>query len=156
MAHHPADQAGGEALGLGGICSAGGTNVDGTILKRRKFLLHSWKISERRLMDQIGQLEQLVMLAILRLQPTAYGVSLQKELELRTGREYSVGAIYAVLDKLERKGFVKTKQGEATPERGGRAKLYFNLTAPGQTALQASLKAIDDLRSNTRFAPVLP
>jgi PadR family transcriptional regulator PadR len=106
-------------------------------------------------MDQIGQLEQLVMLAILRLQPTAYGVSLQKELELRTGREYSTGAIYAVLDKLERKGFVKTKQGEATPQRGGRAKLYFNLTAPGQSALQVSLKAIDNLRLKTCFAPAL-
>jgi DNA-binding PadR family transcriptional regulator len=106
-------------------------------------------------MDQIGQLEQLVLLAILRLQPVAYGISLQKELKLRTKREYSIGAIYAVLDKLERKGFVKTKQGEATPERGGRAKLYFNLTAPGQSALQASLNAIDKLRSNTVLAPVL-
>jgi PadR family transcriptional regulator, regulatory protein PadR len=54
------------------------------------------------------------MLAILRLRPEAYGVALQKELKKRTGREYSVGAIYAVLDKLESKGFVKSKQGEAT------------------------------------------
>ena len=105
-------------------------------------------------MDKIGETEQLVMLAILRLQPVAYGISLQKELKLRTNREYSVGAIYAVLDKLERKGFVNSKQGEATPERGGRAKLYFSLTAPGQAALQASLKALDNLRSNTRLAPV--
>src|SRR6266851_3649528 len=86
-------------------------------------------------MDQIGQLEQLVMLAILRLRPEAYGVALQKELKTRTGREYSVGAIYAVLDKLEGKGFVKSKQGEATPERGGRAKLYFNLTGSVRTRL---------------------
>ena len=107
-------------------------------------------------MDQLGQLEQFVMLAILRLQPTAYGVSLQKELEQRTGREYSTGAIYAVLDRLEDKGFVKAKQGEATAERGGRAKLYFSLTAPGQAALQASLRAIDSLRSNTALAPVTP
>jgi PadR family transcriptional regulator, regulatory protein PadR len=95
------------------------------------------------------------MLAILCLQPSAYGVSLQKELKARTGREYPVGTIYAVLDKLESKGFVRAKQGEATAERGGRAKLYFSLTAPGQTALRASLSAIDNLRSNTRFAPVL-
>jgi DNA-binding PadR family transcriptional regulator len=106
-------------------------------------------------MDQISQLEQLVMLAILRLRPEAYGVALQKELKLRTGREYSIGGIYAVLDKLEGKGFVKPKQGEATAERGGRAKLYFNLTAAGATALQASLQAIDNLRSNTSLAPVL-
>ena len=106
-------------------------------------------------MDQIGQLEQLVMLAIMRLRPEAYGVALQKELKVRTGREYSVGGIYAVLDKLEGKGFVKAKQGEATPERGGRAKLYFNLTGSGQSALQASLQAIDNLRSNTPLVPVL-
>jgi PadR family transcriptional regulator len=107
------------------------------------------------MMDQIGQLEQLIMLAILRLQPAAYGVALQKELKLRAGREYSVGAIYATLDKLEGKGFVKSKQGEATPERGGRAKFYFSLTAPGQAALRASLNAVDSLRANTQFAPVL-
>jgi DNA-binding PadR family transcriptional regulator len=69
--------------------------------------------------------------------------------------EYSVGAIYAVLDKLEGKGFVKSKQGEATPERGGRAKLYFNLTGSGQSALRASLQAIDNLRANTQLVPVL-
>jgi PadR family transcriptional regulator PadR len=107
-------------------------------------------------MDQLGQLEQFVMLAILRLQPTAYGVALQKELEQRTGREYSTGAIYAVLDRLEDKGLVKSKTGEVTAERGGRAKLYFSLTAPGQTALQASLRAIDNLRSNAPLAPVTP
>jgi PadR family transcriptional regulator PadR len=106
-------------------------------------------------MDHLRQLEQFVMLAILRLQPTAYGVSLQQELESRTGREYSTGAIYAALDRLEDKGFVKSKQGEATRERGGRAKLYFSLTAPGQVALQASLNAVDNLRANTRFAPVM-
>jgi PadR family transcriptional regulator PadR len=106
-------------------------------------------------MDQIGQLEQLVMLAILRLRPKAYGVALQKELKVRTGREYSVGAIYAVLDKLERKGFVKPKQGEATSERGGRAKLYFNLTAAGLATLQASLNVIDNLRGHTPSVPVL-
>jgi PadR family transcriptional regulator PadR len=105
-------------------------------------------------MDQLGLLEQYIMLAIQRLQPTAYGVSVQKELEERTGREYSTGAIYAVLDRLEGKGFVKSKQGEATAERGGRAKLYFSLTAPGQATLRASLNAFDRLREDTGFAPV--
>jgi DNA-binding PadR family transcriptional regulator len=106
-------------------------------------------------MNQISQLDQLVMLAILRLRPGAYGVAIQKELKARTRREYSVGAIYAALDKLEGKGFVKPKQGEATPERGGRAKLYFNLTATGQASLQASLNAIDNLRANTPLVTVL-
>jgi PadR family transcriptional regulator PadR len=106
-------------------------------------------------MDQIGQLEQHVLLAILRLQPIAYGISIQQELLVRTRREYSIGAIYAVLDKLERKGFVSSKQGEATAQRGGRAKLYFNLTTPGQAALKASLNAIKALISDTPLAPVL-
>jgi DNA-binding PadR family transcriptional regulator len=106
-------------------------------------------------MDQINQLEQLVMLTILRLRPEAYGVAIQKELKVRTGREYSIGGIYAVLDKLEGKGFATSKQGEATAERGGRAKLYFDLTARGLSALKTSLKAIDNLRSNTRLTPVL-
>jgi DNA-binding PadR family transcriptional regulator len=107
-------------------------------------------------MDHISQLEQRVMLAIQRRRPQAYGVAIQKELKVRTGREYSVGAIYAVLDKLEHKGFAKAKRGEATPERGGRAKLYFDLTALGETALQASLSVVDKLRSKTRFTPVMP
>jgi PadR family transcriptional regulator PadR len=105
--------------------------------------------------DQIGQFEQMVLLAILRKQPSAYGIAIQDELRVRTGREYSVGAIYATLDRLEKKGFVKTKQGEATAQRGGRRKLYFSLTALGQSALQASLNALDSLRSNTPLAPVL-
>ncbi len=105
--------------------------------------------------EQIGQFEQLVLLAILRKQPTAYGISIQEELRIRTAREYSVGAIYATLDRLEKKGFVKTKQGEATAQRGGRRKLYFSLTAPGQSALQASLNALDSLRSNMELAAVL-
>jgi PadR family transcriptional regulator, regulatory protein PadR len=105
-------------------------------------------------MDQISQLEQWVMLAILRLRAEAYGVAIQRELKAQAGREYSVGAIYAVLDKLEDKGFVKTKRGEATPERGGRAKLFFNLTAAGQATLRASLQATDNLRVNTPLVPV--
>jgi PadR family transcriptional regulator PadR len=104
---------------------------------------------------QLGQFEHMVLLAILRKQPAAYGISIQDELFARTAREYSVGAIYTTLDRLEKKGFVKSKQGEATAQRGGRRKLYFSLTAPGQSALQASLNALDSLRSNTSLAPVL-
>jgi PadR family transcriptional regulator, regulatory protein PadR len=100
--------------------------------------------------DRLGQLEQFIMLAILRRQPTAYGVSIQHELLQRTKREYSVGAIYTTLDKLEKKGFVLSRQGEVTAERGGRRKMYFDLTAKGRSALQASLKAIESLRRGIR------
>jgi DNA-binding PadR family transcriptional regulator len=105
--------------------------------------------------DQIGQFEQHVLLAVFRKHPTAYGVAIQDELRLRTGRTCSIGAIYTTLDRLERKGFVKAKQGEATAERGGRRKLYFRLTGAGRSTLQASLNATDALRVDTDFAPVI-
>ena len=101
-------------------------------------------------MTELNPLDQQVLLAILRLRPGAYGVSIQALIEERTGRSYSIGAIYAALDRLEDKGFVKRRAGEPTPERGGRAKLYFDLTAPGQGALQQSLRAIDAMRKGLR------
>jgi PadR family transcriptional regulator PadR len=78
------------------------------------------------------------------------------ELKTRTGREHSVGAIYITLDRLEAKGFVRSKEGEATARRGGRRKLLFSLTALGRRALQESLNATDALRVGTIVAPVLP
>jgi PadR family transcriptional regulator, regulatory protein PadR len=102
--------------------------------------------------DDLGPLDQHVMLAIMRRRPEAYGVSIQQHIHERTGREYSLGAVYASLDRLEEKGFVASKQGEPTAERGGRAKLFFHLTAPGQAALQQSLRAIDELRRGVRWA----
>jgi PadR family transcriptional regulator, regulatory protein PadR len=105
--------------------------------------------------DQIGLLEQHVMLAIMRKQPTAYGVSIQQELLLRTGREHSVGAIYTTLERLERKGFLKSKDGEATAQRGGRKKLYFSLTASGEAALSNSLTSLGSLARGTKVAEVL-
>jgi PadR family transcriptional regulator PadR len=104
--------------------------------------------------SDLGPLDQQVMLAIMRQQPKAYGVSIQELIEERTGREYSVGAIYASLDRLQDKGYVASKQGEPTSERGGRAKFYFHLTAPGRVALQQSLRALDDLRRGIRWAEV--
>jgi DNA-binding PadR family transcriptional regulator len=105
--------------------------------------------------DQLGQFEQQVLLAVFRKNPTAYGVAIQDELQMRTARTFSIGAIYTTLDRLEKKGFVKPKQGEATAERGGRRKLYFSLTGAGRSALQASLNATDALRADTVFAPVI-
>src|SRR5262249_32340039 len=99
----------------------------------------------------IGLLEQQVMLAILRLHPNAYGVSVQEQIAERTGRTHSFGAIYAALDRLEEKGFIKSRHGQPTAESGGRRKLHFTLTAPGQLALDQSLRAIDSLRQGLRL-----
>ena len=100
----------------------------------------------------IGPLDQQVMLAIMRKRPHAYGVSIQQYIHDRTGHNYSIGAVYASLDRLEEKGYIASKQGEPTAERGGRAKLFFNLTAPGQAALQHSLRSVDQLRRGIRWA----
>jgi PadR family transcriptional regulator, regulatory protein PadR len=95
---------------------------------------------------EIGPLDQLIMLAILRLHPKAYGISIQDEINIRAKREYSIGAIYASLDRMEAKGYIAGETGEVTQQRGGRAKRYFSLTAPGQATLKASLQPIDSLR----------
>ena len=79
----------------------------------------------------LGEFEHIVLLAVLRLGDTAYGVTVRQEIELRTGRDVSIGAIYATLSRLETKGLVKSRAGEPTAERGGRAKRLFRVTAHG-------------------------
>jgi PadR family transcriptional regulator PadR len=104
--------------------------------------------------DNLKQTEQIVMLAIMRKHPNAYGVSIFEELSQRAGIEPAMATIYATLEKLEQKGFVKSRRGPPTAERGGRSKMMFELTGRGQSALNASLNAIDRLRSPTRNVEV--
>jgi len=89
----------------------------------------------------LGEFEELVLLAILKLKDNAYGTTVRDALEEATGRSISIGALYATFDRLERKGFVKSWQGEATPERGGRAKRYFDIEPSGREALRLSEKS---------------
>lgn len=100
----------------------------------------------------LKQTEQVVLLAIMRKHPDAYGVSIFDELKVRLGKEVPMATIYATLEKLEVKGFVKTRQGAATAERGGRAKMFFEITGKGQSTLNASLSALDRLRSGTKLS----
>ena len=90
----------------------------------------------------MGEFETLVLLAVLRRDNEAYGMEVREEIEKRTGREVSYGAVYTALDRLERKGFVSHALGESTPERGGRARKYFRVEAPGREALRASQQAL--------------
>ena len=92
--------------------------------------------------DYLGEFEHLVVLALLRLDDNAYGVSVRQEIELRTNREVSIGAVYATLDRLETKGYVKSHQGEPTPERGGRSKRFFRVTARGVAAVNRTQRAL--------------
>jgi DNA-binding PadR family transcriptional regulator len=97
--------------------------------------------------DSLGDFEQLVVLALLRLGDGAYGMLVRREIEDRTGREVSLGAIYATLDRLENKGMVSSRLGGAGDSRRGRAKRYFTVEAPGRTALRRALDAVDRMRA---------
>ncbi len=86
--------------------------------------------------DYLGEFEHLVLLALIRLSVDAYGVSVRQEIATRTGRDVSIGAVYATLDRLEQKGYVRSRIGESTAERGGRAKRHFMITARGRAAVE--------------------
>src|SRR6266436_973559 len=92
--------------------------------------------------DRLGRFEELVLLALVRLRENAYGVTVRREIAERTGRDVSFGAVYTTLERLERKGYVKSRMGEPTPERGGRAKRYFQIEAPGIRALNETQETI--------------
>ncbi len=84
----------------------------------------------------LGEFEHIVLLAVLRLRDDAYGMKVRMEIADRTGRDVSIGAVYATLDRLAAKGLVRSELGEATAERGGRAKRTFALTAQGMRAVE--------------------
>ena len=88
--------------------------------------------------EHLGEFEQIVLLAILRLGDEAYGVPIRMEIEARTKRTVTVGAIYRTLDRLEAKGYVTSWFGEPTATRGGRSRRYFKLRALGLRTLRAS------------------
>ena len=95
--------------------------------------------------DYLGEFEHLVILALLRLGDRAYGVTVRQEIEKRTRREVSIGAIYATLDRLEEKGYVKSRLGDPTPERGGRSKRFFHVTARGVAAVNRTHRALQSM-----------
>lgn len=90
----------------------------------------------------LGSLEQIVLIAVMRLGPNAYGLAVRREIEKRAGRNLSIGAVYATLERLESKGYVRSFLGEPTPERGGRAKRLFRIEAEGERALRATHDAM--------------
>lgn len=83
----------------------------------------------------LGDFEQIVLLAMLRLGPDAYGATIRREIEARTGRELAISAVYITLDRLESKGFVKSRVGDPTPQRGGRRRKHFALLPAGHRAI---------------------
>lgn len=91
----------------------------------------------------IGEFEELVLLTIAALDEDAYGVGIKEDIEKRTDRSISIGALHSTITRLEEKGLIKSWLGDPTQERGGRRKRYFQLTNLGKSALR-EMKALRD------------
>jgi len=86
----------------------------------------------------LGEFEQLVLLAIVQLGADAYGMTIRRQIEDRTGRTVAIGALYTALERLECKGYVASALSDPTPRRGGRAKRIFRMQRAGLAALERS------------------
>ena len=89
----------------------------------------------------LGEFEQLVLIAIVRLEDDAYGARIRRDIEERTARRLSISAVYTTLDRLEAKGCVRSRIGEPTVERGGRRRKHFTLQPLGARALKTAYTA---------------
>jgi len=86
----------------------------------------------------LGEFEQIVLLAVVRLSDEAYGTNIRREIEARSGRLVTIGATYVTLDRLVAKGYLRAHEGSPTAERSGRAKRFFAVTPAGVRALEAA------------------
>jgi len=93
----------------------------------------------------LGEFEHVVMLSILSLKDNAYGVTIRHNLKHKIGREVSIGALYSTAERLEKKGLLSSQKGEVLPERGGKAKRYFSVTALGMSALSMTKRHLETL-----------
>jgi PadR family transcriptional regulator, regulatory protein PadR len=91
---------------------------------------------------QLGEFELMVMLALIRLREGAYGVPIARIIETETNREVALASVYATLERLEDKGLVSSHLGDPTPERGGRARRYYNATKSGLQKVHHTRKVL--------------
>lgn len=96
--------------------------------------------------EAAGQFEQLVLLGVLHMDDNAYGMTVRREIEERTGRSVSLGALYATLDRMERKGFVRSGLAPGGSERNRRAKRFYRVEPAGLRALRRALMETDRMR----------
>lgn len=97
--------------------------------------------------DALSNFELMVLLAVLRLGDEAYGVPIAEEIEKRRRKAVSIGSVYAALDRLSSKGFVVSELGEATAERGGKAKKYFRIAGKGLAEVRETRRTLMELWS---------
>src|SRR5260221_4024042 len=99
-------------------------------------------VREAAMAKRLGRFERDILVVIAQLRGEGYSVNIAEKAEQLTGRSISLGAVYATVDRLEKKGLVRSRLSEATPERGGKPKRYYSITAPGERAL-AETRAAD-------------
>jgi PadR family transcriptional regulator PadR len=124
------------------------TFANSTIDTFRDFLYYVETVAKG---DLLGEFEHLVLLAVLRLADAAYGMSVRREIADRTGRDVSIGAVYATLDRLATKGLVTSVLSDPTPERGGRAKRSFRLTGAGINAVNRTRQDLSNMLEGLEF-----
>jgi PadR family transcriptional regulator len=95
----------------------------------------------------VGDFEQLILLALVRLGPGAYGVSIRQEIEARTGRTVSAGALYTALNRLEGRGFVASRLGDPTPQRGGKRKRLYTVRPAGEAVAARAYESLRQMAS---------
>ena len=100
--------------------------------------------------DYLRSFEQVVLLAIVRLRDNAYGMTVRRELEQQIGRSTSLGAVYATLDRLEKKGYIISREGRPGESRSGRVKRLVRVEPLGMAALRRSLQAIEAMSKGVR------
>ena len=103
--------------------------------------------------NYLGEFELIVLLALVRLDEPAYGMSIYDEILDATGRAVSIQAVYVTLSRLERKGYVESRVGESTVERGGRARKYYTARPAGLSALSLSRAMFDNLWAGVQLNP---
>ena len=108
--------------------------------------------------ESVGEFEQLILFAVVRLGADATAVTIREEIETRTDRSISSGALYTALDRLEARGFVQSRLGEPTPARGGKRKRHYTIEAAGARALARSYEALQKMASgmSARLQALLP
>ena len=103
--------------------------------------------------DSLGDLELLVLLAVLRLGDDAYGLNVRREIAAHAERDVAIGAVYSALDRMERKGLVTSWSSEPTGEPGGRSRRCFRVERSGRIAVERALRTIDALRKHLSIHP---
>jgi len=101
--------------------------------------------NDKQMKGYVGEFEELVLLTIASLADQAYGVSIKVDIESRSDRTISIGALHSTITRLEEKSYLKSRLGEPTQERGGRRKRFFEVTTEGKVALHEIKQLRDDL-----------